>query len=113
MTGRHFKSFARGRTVRRVAGEMNGLEKAYAAKLGADPDVLWFKFEGIKFRLADKTFYSPDFIVMKQNGDIEIHETKGFWEQHAKIKIKVAADQFPFRFVAIQRKKKEWIYEEF
>ena len=27
-------------------------------------EVAWYKFEGLKFRLADNTFYTPDFAVL-------------------------------------------------
>lgn len=40
--------------------------------------------------MADKTFYSPDFIVPALDC-IEVHEVKGHWEDDARVKIKVAA----------------------
>lgn len=98
------------------SGEMNKTEKAYGAYLEGlktQGSVAWFKFEGIKFRLADKTFYSPDFAVMLSNGEMEIHEVKGFWQDDARVKIKIAAEMYPFKFIAIQYKKKQWIREEF
>ena len=55
---------------------MNQTEAKYAENLkrcqilGA---VEWFAFEAIKFRLADRTFYTPDFIVMLGNGELEAH----------------------------------------
>ncbi|MGL4812394.1 MAG: DUF1064 domain-containing protein [Beijerinckiaceae bacterium] len=88
------------------AGSMNGTEKAYAATLEARKaggDVLWYQFEGMKFRLADNTFYTPDFIVMLRDGALEAHEVKGFWQDDARVKIKVAADRFPLRFVAVRK----------
>ena len=63
------------------AGHMNKTEQAYAAHLEllkASGDVLWWKFEGLKFRLADKTFLTPDFVVMTRSGLIELHDVKGF-----------------------------------
>jgi len=93
---------AKGRLKR---GEMNDTEKAYAAhldKLKESGVVLWWKFEGITFRLADGASYRPDFLVMLHDGTIEVHEVKGHWEGDAKLKIRVAADIFPFRFLALQ-----------
>jgi len=93
---------AKGRLKR---GEMNDTEKGYAdhlTRLQLSGEVLWWRFEGIKFRLCDGAFYTPDFAVMLADGVIEIHETKGNWEGDAKLKIRLAADQFPFRFLAIQ-----------
>ena len=101
-------------------GAMNKTEAAYAATLElrrAGGEVAWFKFEGLKFRLADNTFYTPDFAVMLASGAMEAHEVKGYWQEDAKAKIKIAADMYPFRFIAIKvRAKKDgggWAVEEF
>ena len=101
-------------------GAMNKTEQAYAehlAHLQSIGNVLWFKFEGVKFRLADNTFYSPDFAVMMSDGRMQIHEVKGFWQDDARVKIKVAADLYPFEFVAVKAKAKKdgggWSREEF
>jgi hypothetical protein len=50
--------------------------------------------------------------------EIEIHETKGFWEEDARIKFKVAAATYPFRFIGVTRETsriglKVWTFEEF
>lgn len=101
-------------------GKMNGTEANYAGHLEmrkAAGEVAWFKFEGVKLRLADNTFYSPDFAVMLAGGELEIHEVKGHWEDDARVKIKVAADLYPFRFVAVQavpaKQGGGWRFEEF
>ncbi len=101
-------------------GAMNKTEQAYAATLDARRhagEVAWFKFEGIKLRLADNTFYSPDFAVMLADGSLEMHEVKGYWQDDARVKIKIAAEMYPMRFVAIQVKPKKegggWAVEEF
>ena len=101
-------------------GAMNRTEAAYAATLElrrAAGEVAWFKFEGLKFRLADNTFYTPDFAVMLASGAMEAHEVKGHWADDARAKIKIAADMYPFRFVAIKVKAKKdgggWAVEEF
>ncbi|MBW8282499.1 MAG: DUF1064 domain-containing protein [Rhizobium sp.] len=101
-------------------GAMNKTEAAYSALLDglcATGEVLWFKFEGVKLRLADNTFYTPDFAVMLSSGVMEMHEVKGFWQDDARVKIKVAADLYPFRFIAaVPQKKKDgggWQIEVF
>jgi hypothetical protein len=101
-------------------GEMNKTEAAYerdlrdAQSLG---DIQWYLFEGVKLRLADNCFYSPDFVVMARDGVIECHEVKGFWTDDARVKIKVAAQRFPFRFKAVKAQAKKhgggWAVEEF
>lgn len=91
-------------------GAMNKTEAAYerdlrdAQTLG---DILWYRFEGLKLRLADNTFYTPDFIVLASDGVLECHEVKGFWADDARVKIKVAADQYPFRFKAVKAQAKK------
>lgn len=105
---------ARGRT--RVPGSMNKTEAAYAASLEARKvagEVAWYAYEGLKFRLADKTFYTPDFAVMLGDGTLQAHEVKGFWEDDARVKIKVAASMFPIQFIAISHKRGQWSVEEF
>jgi len=111
------RNFALGRLK---VGQMNKSEAAYAEALKlqvASGDVAWFKFEGVKLRLADNTFYTPDFAVMLSGGEMEMHEVKGFWQDDARAKIKIAADMFPFRFIALRvRSKKDgggWVEEEF
>lgn len=61
-------------------------------------------------RLADNTFYTPDFMVLLQDGSIEYHEVKGSWkapnQEDSKVKIKVAAEQHWWAlFVSIEIKK--------
>ena len=101
-------------------GQMNKTEAAYAQHLEARKaagEILWYRFEGVKLRLADNTFYSPDFVVMLADGALECHEVKGFWQDDARVKIKVAADQYPMRFIAVKVRAKKngggWDVEEF
>lgn len=101
------------------AGAMNKTEAAYGSLLEARRvagEVAWYLFEGLKFRLADNTFYTPDFAVMLSGGQLEAHEVKGFWTDDARVKIKVAAERFPVRFIAVKaprRKGDDWAREVF
>lgn len=107
---------ARGRTVRREPGTMNKLEREYAQRLEmlrVGGVVAWYSFDAVKLRLAASTFYTPDFLVMLSCGALEVHEVKGHWEDDARVKIKVAADKFPFRFVAVSKVSGDWKFEEF
>lgn len=111
------KHYALGRLK---TGEMNKTEQAYADHLSLlqrAGELLWFRFEGVKLRLADNTFYTPDFAVMAADGVMEMHEVKGFWTDDARVKIKVAADQYPFRFFAFRAEAKKrgggWVREAF
>ncbi len=99
----HWTSFARGKRTER--GEMNQTEKRYAEYLGCLRDIgqiEWFSFEGITLRLAKGLRLTPDFFVMRAGGVLECHEVKGFWADDAKAKVKMAAELFPFRFIAVK-----------
>lgn len=98
------------------SGQMNGTERSYANRLEAMKslgEILWYSFEGMKFKLATKCFYTPDFMVLNKDGTLEAHEVKGYWQDDARVKIKTAAEKFPVKFIAVQYKKKEWLFEEF
>lgn len=110
---KHFR--AKGRTVRRVPGQMNKTEAAYAERLRADTSLAMFRFEPIKLRLADNTYFSPDFMVIAADGQVELHEVKVekadgsvLMEDDAAVKIKVAAeiyDEFVFKLCSRATKK--------
>ncbi|ENH6340913.1 DUF1064 domain-containing protein [Burkholderia vietnamiensis] len=99
------------------AGRMNKTEAAYAELLAARVhvgEILEFKFESLKLRLADRTWYTPDFAVVLPDGAREIHEVKGHWTDDARVKIKVAAELYPYyQFIAVRRVKGEWVRETF
>jgi len=92
-------------------GAQNKTEAAYEASVLRPAmmagEIAWYRFEGIKFRLADNTFYTPDYAVMLSDGSMEAHEVKGFWTDDARVKIKIAADQYPFRFIAVRAQSKK------
>lgn len=107
--------------ARHTPGVMNKTEQAYADHLEAQRiagEIQSWKFERVKFKLADKTYYTPDFQVVCKDGVIEYPEVKGHWEDDARVKVKVTAEQFPeFRFVAVKVIAKKrgggWEREEF
>jgi len=97
---------------------MNGTEAKYAEQLRAlqfSGEVLWWEFDALKLRLAPSTFYTPDFFVMRADGQLEVHEVKGTsrgkpWvEDDAAVKIKVAADKYPFMFRMVWRAEGQWM----
>ncbi len=91
-------------------GKMNKTEERYANMLEgmkAIGAIKWYKFEALKLRLADNTFYTPDFAVMRDDDVMECHEVKGFWMDDARVKVKVAADLYPFRFFAVKERPKK------
>jgi hypothetical protein len=96
--------------------KMNKLESAYERHLYGllnVGEVLWYRFEPMRLRLANGAYYKPDFGVKIRDGSLEFHETKGHWREAARVRIKVAAELFPFRFIAVTRKNGGWAREEF
>jgi hypothetical protein len=113
------KIYALGRLK---SGEMNKTEKSYSDHLALRQlagEIIWFKFEAIRLVLAERTTYAPDFLVMLADGELQAHETKGsraIFMDDARVKLRVAAEQFPFRFVVAypkDRKLTEWEFEWF
>jgi hypothetical protein len=98
-------------------GTLNKTEAAYEERVLKPAviagEILWYRFEGVKLRLANKTFYEPDFIVLRKSGELEVHEVKGRWMDDARVKIKVAASQYPFQFIAVTRNRGDWKEERF
>src|SRR5689334_9481004 len=60
---------------------MNGTERRYADEFletrRAAGEVLWWAFQAVKLRLADDTWFCPDFVVVLADGTLEFHEIKG------------------------------------
>lgn len=107
---------SKSHSPRRQAGAMNRTENRYAEQLEGDRlagKIRAWWFEAVTLRLATGVRYTPDFLVERTDGTLECHEVKGFWRDDARIKIKLAADQFPFRFVAVQLRRGEWVFEDF
>lgn len=105
---------------RMKTGQLNKTEQEYKQHLEllkSAGEIQFIRFEGLKLRLADNTFYTPDFMVLAADGVVECHEVKGFWTDDARVKIKVAADQYPFRFKAVKKQAKKngggWAEEAF
>ena len=102
---------------------MNSTERKYCEMLsfrkaaGEIVDYVWEPFKlilvhGVK-KARNEMSYKPDFLVVMKDR-FEVHEVKGFWQEDARLKIKMAADQFRwFKFVAVTLKGKKWVYEEF
>jgi hypothetical protein len=98
--------------ARRVPGVMNKTEARYAAHLDAlvvSGVVQEHHFEGVTLKLADDTRYTPDFFVVLADGTCELHEVKPasgtgrayYAREDAKLKVKIAARQFPFRMCVV------------
>lgn len=108
---------AKVRTINPATTRMNKYEGLYAAELAARTargEVVFWMFEPFNLRLAENTYYRPDFVVVASDGTVEIHEVKGFWRDDARVKIKAIAEVFwPFVFRAVQIKAGHFIIETF
>ena len=97
-------------------GQMNRTEAEYGTMLEAlkrSGEILWYKFECINLRLADNTFYKPDFLVLSKDSVLEVHEVKArFVTEDGWQKLKITAELFPFKFVLAQKKNKQWEINE-
>src|SRR5687767_11885760 len=105
----HWTTFVRGK--RKERGSMNKTEAAYCEhlklrKLAGEITEFWY--EAVTFKLTEGTpdgkpgiRYTPDFLVMLIDGTMECHEVKGFANKLEMNRLKLAADKFPFRFVAV------------
>lgn len=98
------------------SGQMNKSEAAYATALEAAriaQEIVWY----CHLKLADGCRYTPDFAVLRADGVMEMHEVKGYWTDDARVKVKVAAEKFPFVFKAVYKQAKKdgggWRIEEF
>lgn len=82
-------------------GRMNKTETRFEVNVlqlrKSGGEVHGWRYEAVKFRLADGAFYTPDFVVYLSDGTIELAEVKGSagWEEAARVRIKVAAEQHP------------------
>ncbi len=107
---------------RRTPGSRNKLEAAYEQHLETlkrAGEIIDYRFEAFKLRLADLTTITPDFAVLMNDGLIEMHDTKGsFFAEHNRAKWKVAIEMFPwFTFVIVRKATKKnggsWLFERF
>lgn len=117
------KLFAKGRLK---AGQMNKTEAAYAKFLESEKfqgRVAAYWFEALTIKIAEnRCSYTPDFLVQRPSGELELHEVKGsknpaVYRDDAKVKAKVCADRFPFKFFVVTPKSKKagagWDYLEY
>jgi hypothetical protein len=105
------KSRRPGRGVRPDNNVMNGTEKAYAKHLEqmkASGQIHDWKFHAFTLTIAEPpnakvARWTPDFAVWTSEMVLEFHEIKGFMQDHALVRIKSAAAQFPHPVIVVKR----------
>lgn len=99
------------------AGKMNQTEAKYAGMLEARKqagEISYYCFDGINLRIGENCHYWPDFLVMLADGSLECHEVKGgYMTDDSLVKIKVAAEKYPFQFRMFKYEKKQWTERTF
>jgi hypothetical protein len=103
-----------------AADRMNGTERAFSVVLETwrlAGEILRWDFEPEKLRLADNTFYTPDFRVITCEERVVFYEVKGslqYIQDDAMVKIKVAGETHPYKFIlAAPKRRREgggWIF---
>lgn len=79
--------------------DMNKLERRYAEHLEGQKKagmILDYKAHPGSLKLGPNLHYRPDFFVISLEGVLEVHETKGYMREDAQVKIKAAAQLFPY-----------------
>jgi len=94
-------------------GELNKVEQAYAGVLELlkrASEIRDYSFERIKLRIGEACWYTPDFMVLSKENEIEFHEVKGgFITDDALVKFKAVCELYPyFKFIMMQHKGKQW-----
>lgn len=115
--GKHYQGL--GRLKR---GERNRTEAAYENFLLQQKAVGLIQdygFESLRLRLADNTFYVPDFVILQADGNVVLHDVKGashLVTDVARVKLKTAREIHFFDiFLVIPRSKRDgggWVLEE-
>ena len=105
---------------RMKTGQMNKTEERFAQMLELERHagkVQWWKFEGIKLMLAKNTSLTVDFAILPETDILTLIDVKGskaMVTDDARVKMKLAAELYPFVFkLAYPRAKGEgWDIEE-
>lgn len=88
---------------------MNQTEQQHALRLEAlrrAGEIQRWEYEAVTLKLADGCRYTPDFLVIENDGAIRFDETKGeFYRDDARVKLLTAARQFPFKFRLVRKRK--------
>ncbi len=68
-----------------------------------------YGFETMKFRLAHRTWFTPDFPIVLPDWTLIVTEVKGAYiRPDGMLKLKVAAEQLPFPFFLCVYAERKW-----
>lgn len=99
------RAVARGQTER---GRMNQTEARWARILDASEHVAEWWYEERKFRYgADNAWHTPDFVVLRSDGRMEVHEVKAFCTDAGRTRFKAAAGRaWEYRWIMVEQRSK-------
>jgi hypothetical protein len=110
----NWRQHARGLSNHRRS-EMNKTEAAYGLELSilqAAGKVEWFEFQPMRFRVGKDdsgrdAWYTPDWMVMQPDGNLEAVDCKGSGpiQEASYVRIRAAALLYPIRFVIAQQQR--------
>lgn len=118
------KTAAIAEKARRASGDYKSLtEQHYAAHLEARRvagEILSWSYESITFRLSapgqPACRYTPDFYVVTCDHQVELHETKGYMRDDARVKLLWVGQQLPpgwtLVLVTWDRAAKAWKFDD-
>lgn len=96
---------------RHQPGVMNKLEARYALHLDGRVvagEIVKYWFEAMKLKLGPGCWYTPDFLVMTTDGTLELHETKGFMRDDARVKLSVCKAMHPYPILVVKWVNGQW-----
>lgn len=103
------RRYIRPRDWQKAGSGMNKTETRYAEQLELlkkAGEIIDWQYEAVKFKLAPNTYYTPDFMVVREDM-ITFCEIKGFLREDANVKFKAVADKFwMFKWEMIRYKNK-------
>lgn len=69
----------------------------------------WWGYEPLRLKLADGTYYTPDFVARSKAGDVIVFEVKGFLREAARVRFNVAKRLYPWmKFIMIRKVSGQW-----
>jgi hypothetical protein len=67
--------------------------------------------EPMRLKLADGARYTPDFASIGRDGKLSFWEIKGFQREAAAVRIKVAAEKYPWAtFTTVKWERQKWSF---
>jgi hypothetical protein len=99
---------AHGRFRRGTLNKTEGAYQQHLDLLQKAGEIVWYRFEAVTLKLGPDVRYTPDFLIMLPDGQLEAHEVKGGWfRDDAKAKVRIAARMFPLAFQIVRARSKK------